>query len=365
MWLVGSSLSLCLKVGKLSIFLDRLGVLRSEVRGQNAFMKKLMMIHAVTMGLLLAGMFGLSMVAMELSKETKVGAEGKLVTQSGEAVRVGSSEMQIVSGPDGSQQLHTRASSDGRRLDESESQLVTVNTPAAVILDLGVGSTDGDRRLAQGNRYYELTYSKVRDLLDSLPRGDAHFTLYLGKKNGFGDAMIETGSIVGELVDQDLAQNRRKWAAARGGKASMKVRLMSQASGKRSAVSVSCAPNNDPCKVSLVNKNGRMDGISLGLFLLGGELDSDGYYPDGVLCLKMDDSAGCQMNEPVVFKSVASIVLQQDVSLILVDGKVKSGQLSGMGADVEVLVVRHWRNGNWKQSQPLENGSGGEFVRRA
>ena len=31
-----------------------------EVRGQNAFMKKLMMIHAVTMLLLLAGMFGLS-----------------------------------------------------------------------------------------------------------------------------------------------------------------------------------------------------------------------------------------------------------------------------------------------------------------
>ena len=103
-------------------------------------MKKLMMIHAVTMLLLLAGMFGLSTAAMELSKETKVGAEGTLVTPSGGAVRVGSSEMQIVSGPDGSQQLRTRTSSDGRRLDESESQLVTVNTPAAVILDLSVGN---------------------------------------------------------------------------------------------------------------------------------------------------------------------------------------------------------------------------------
>ena len=332
-----------------------------EVRGQNAFMKKLMMIHAVTMGLLLAGMFGLSIAAMELSKETKVGAEGKLVTQSGEAVRVGSSEMQIVSGPDGSQQLRSRTSSDGSGSGESESQLVTVNTPAAVTLDLGVGSADGDRRLAQGNRYYELTYSKVQDLLESLPRGDARFTLRLDKKNGFGDAMIETGSIVGELVDQDLTKNRNRWAA---GKA-IKVRLQSQASGKRAAVSVSCARNGDPCKVSLVNKNGRLDGISLGLFLLGGELDSDGYYPDGVLCLKMDDSAGCQMNEQVVFKSLTSIVLQQDLSLILVDGKVKRGQLSGLDLDVEVLVVRHWRNGNWKQSQPLANGSSGEFVRRA
>ena len=56
--------------------------------------------------------------------------------------------------------------------------------------------------------------------------------------------------------------------------------------------------------------------------------------------------------------------MQQDLSLILVDGKVKSGQLKGLDQDVEVLVVRHWRNGNWKQSQPLENpGSAGEFVR--
>ena len=329
-------------------------------------MKKLMMIHAVTMGLLLAGMFGLSMAAMEMSKETKVGAEGKLVTPSGEAVRVGSSEMQIVSGPDGSQQLRSRTSSDGRRLDESESQLVTVNTPAAVILDLGVGSADGDRRLAQDDRYYELTYSKVQDLLNSLSRGDAHFTLYLGKKNGFGDAMIETGSIVGELVDQDLTKNRNKWEAAKGGTASIKVRLQSQASGKRASVKVSCALNGDACTVSLVNKNGRMDGMSLGLFLLGGELDSDGYYPDGVLCLKMDDSAGCRMNEEVVFKRLTSIVLQQDLSLTLVDGKVTEdpqGQLSGLHH--EVHVVRHWRNGNWKDSQPLENGSSGEFVRRA
>ena len=80
-------------------FSGTVGGFAGEVRGQNAFMKKLMMIHAVTMGLLLAGMFGLSMAAMELSKETKVGAEGMLVTQSGEAVRVGSSEMEIVSGP--------------------------------------------------------------------------------------------------------------------------------------------------------------------------------------------------------------------------------------------------------------------------
>merc|ERR1719152_350183 len=76
-----------------------------EVRGQNVFMKKIMLIHSVTMGLLLAGMFGLSMAAMELSKETKVGAE----------VLVGSSEMQVVSG-----ELRSRASSD----DESASALV-------------------------------------------------------------------------------------------------------------------------------------------------------------------------------------------------------------------------------------------------
>jgi len=117
-----------------------------EVRGQNSFMRKIMLIHAVTMGLLLAGMFGLSMAAMELSKETKVGTEGALVTQKGEAVLVGSSEMYIVPAADGSPELRQRPSSDGRQLSDGGSAVVVATKPTAV-LDL---SGDGNRRLEDG-----------------------------------------------------------------------------------------------------------------------------------------------------------------------------------------------------------------------
>jgi hypothetical protein len=119
-----------------------------EVRGQNSFMRKILLIHAVTMGLLLAGMFGLSMAAMELSKETKVGAEGALVSQQGEAVLVGSSDMHIVPGANGSPELRQRPSGDARRLGESDGELVMVGHPAKAMLDLTFDDEDdGSRRL--------------------------------------------------------------------------------------------------------------------------------------------------------------------------------------------------------------------------
>jgi hypothetical protein len=178
-------------------------------------MKKIMMVHAVTMGLLLAGMFGLSMAAMELSKETKVGPEGSLVTQSGDAVLVGSSEMQIVSGPDGSQQLRSRTSdsSGGRRLDESASALVTVRTPDAVVFDLGIDD-HGDRRLAQEHRYYELTHDKMVDLLKKMPSLQADFTPYLGTRTAAGKAMVPASEIVGNFVGElTLDALRKEWLA--------------------------------------------------------------------------------------------------------------------------------------------------------
>ena len=149
------------------------------------------MIHAVTMGLLLAGMFGLSMAAMELSKETKVGAEGALVSQKGDAVLVGSSDMRIVTGADGSPELRQRASSDGRRLDESDDGLITVGTPLPAVLDL----TDEDdaiddgsgRRLAMydpGQKYKvytRLNYNKAKRFFKDLAksRNANEFTLML------------------------------------------------------------------------------------------------------------------------------------------------------------------------------------------
>ena len=48
----------------------------AEVRAKNSFMHRVLVVHAVTMLLLLGGMFGLSMTAAELSKETRVSNGG-------------------------------------------------------------------------------------------------------------------------------------------------------------------------------------------------------------------------------------------------------------------------------------------------
>ena len=141
-----------------------------EVRGQNSFMRKILLIHAVTMGLLLAGMFGLSMAAMELSKETKVGTEHTLVTQKGEAVLVGSSDMYIELSAAGKPELRQRSSGDARRLD-GDDQLVTVGTNQAV-LDLTGEGDDDSRRLADGKwkALNRLTYRTVFNFLRDLKR---------------------------------------------------------------------------------------------------------------------------------------------------------------------------------------------------
>lgn len=96
----------------------------AEVRGQNVFMRRVLTVHAVTMLFLLGGMFGLSMTAIELSKETKVGTSGSLVTPAGEPVTVASADMYV--GPNG--ELRKRTTSDGRRLDGEEGHPVTVST---------------------------------------------------------------------------------------------------------------------------------------------------------------------------------------------------------------------------------------------
>ena len=159
----------------------------TEVRGQNSFMRKILLIHAVTMGLLLAGMFGLSMAAMELSKETKVGAEGALVSQQGDAVLVGSSDTQIVTGANGSPQLRQRRSSDERRLGESDDDIIRVGLAEKVVLDLDEGDdqiddgnqTDQSRRLGLDDlwspvRKYEiltkLNYKKCKTFMQNLKR---------------------------------------------------------------------------------------------------------------------------------------------------------------------------------------------------
>jgi hypothetical protein len=308
------------------------------------FMKKIMMIHSVTMLLLLAGMFGLSMAAMELSKETKVGAAGSLVTRSGDAVLVGSSEMQVVSGPDGSQQLRPRTSSDGRRLDESESALVTVSVPDAVVLDLGVEGEDGDRRLAQEHRYYELTYHKMKTLLKKMPSRDAKFTPYLGEANAAGNAMIEAGEIVGEFVGGGSLQDLRDgWDTPTP---SLKMRLQSRTLGVTVRVEVACERGTRaPCEVDLI---GNTKGFDLGSFLVGASLDSN----DDVLCLKLDDSAACQATEykkRVDFQMLTKYVAVESNTWQL-DG---DGYVSG-AAD-EIKIVRHLVDG---KSKPI----GGELV---
>jgi len=162
-----------------------------EVRGQNSFMRKILLIHALTMGLLLAGMFGLSMAAMELSKETKVGNTGALVTQKGDAVLVGSSEMMIVTGADGTAELRQRPSGDGRQLGDADGGLITVATPRTAALDLtdeedAIVGEDGSRRLFYdpGQKYKvyaRLNFNKVKKFFKELLRSnnENEFTLYL------------------------------------------------------------------------------------------------------------------------------------------------------------------------------------------
>ena len=157
-------------------------------------MRKILLIHAVTMGLLLAGMFGLSMAAMELSKETKVGAEGALVSQQGEAVLVGSSDMHIVPGANGSPELRQRPSGDARRLGESDGELVMVGHPAKAVLDLTVDDEDdGSRRLINAAEmavldigqkykiYTKLHFNKVTKFFNQLENSmnPSEFTLKL------------------------------------------------------------------------------------------------------------------------------------------------------------------------------------------
>lgn len=101
-----------------------------EVRAKNSFMHRVLVVHAVTMLFLLGGMFGLSMTAAELSKETRVSNGGSLVTPGGEPVTVASSELYV--GPNG--ELLQRVSADGRQLEGSEDpQPVTVTEQLPVV----------------------------------------------------------------------------------------------------------------------------------------------------------------------------------------------------------------------------------------
>lgn len=65
-----------------------------EVRGQNLFMRRVLCVHAVSMLLLLGGVFGLSVTASELSKEVKV-AQDVLVTPDGHRVQVESADLSV------------------------------------------------------------------------------------------------------------------------------------------------------------------------------------------------------------------------------------------------------------------------------
>lgn len=114
-----------------------------EVRAKNSFMHRVLVVHAVTMLLLLGGMFGLSMTAAELSKETRVSNGGSLVTAQGEPVTVSSSDLYV--GPNG--QLLQRVSlehSDGPQ---------SIKTDASLpVLDLSEEGDDAGRALASNGK---------------------------------------------------------------------------------------------------------------------------------------------------------------------------------------------------------------------
>jgi len=143
------------------------------VRGQNSFMRKMLLIHAVTMGLLLAGMFGLSMAAMELSKETKVGAQGVLVTTAGEPVTVASADTYV--GPTGELRQHGEAGE------------IVVTGGQPITLELTAGDDVG-RRLEAGEWKFldDLKHGQVRAFLKNMERAGSSdsFGLVLSDRAG-------------------------------------------------------------------------------------------------------------------------------------------------------------------------------------
>jgi len=119
-----------------------------EARSQTAFMKKILMIHGVTMLVLLLGMLGLSVAAVELTKEVKVDG-GSLVATDGTHVQVESADMTV----NGRNELRARTptSPDGRRLSGSadeDGDMVLTGTPVTTVL-MTTSQTDNGRRLGQ------------------------------------------------------------------------------------------------------------------------------------------------------------------------------------------------------------------------
>lgn len=102
-----------------------------EIRAQNTMMWKLMQVLVVTMGLLLGCMFGLTMLAINVSKDTTV-ANQQLLTRTGDPVQVKNSEMHV--GENG--QLFQGGDGSGRRL--SEEAAVSVASSDFYIAEDGV-----------------------------------------------------------------------------------------------------------------------------------------------------------------------------------------------------------------------------------
>jgi len=166
-----------------------------EVRGQNAFMKKASAVLAVMLVLLLAGMFGVTIMAVELTRETKV-LNAQLVAADGSPVQVASSDFMVA--PNNALQRRPASGAVG-------GQPLTTAAPKKALQVGELAGADDD------SDFYEVTREFVEELLSALDDApDTRFVLTLG---GAEDGQSE---LAGHTVSADFASWKRPQDGATG-----------------------------------------------------------------------------------------------------------------------------------------------------
>merc|ERR1719359_577934 len=145
------------------------------------------------MGLLLAGMFGLSVAAVELSKEVHVGTQGELLGAKSETVMMASSDMYV--GPDG--ELRKRSAAGGRHGDGDDGAVRVSSMP--VILDAG-----GPPHTTM---FAGMDFMKLKEFLHQMKRrGERGFKAQA--RTDDGEVMILDDLYLVQYTDPDAADGK-------------------------------------------------------------------------------------------------------------------------------------------------------------
>jgi len=147
-----------------------------ETYGQNKLMVKIVKALLVTLLFSLVCVFGLTIAAIEMSKETKVSGQKVLVTPTGESVQVANSDMYV--GADG--ELVRRSAeggADARRLGDAEDQLLSTTVPIQDVEASDSTGSDGEARrlgevLIARNKLGDGPYAKCKQFLAAREASD-------------------------------------------------------------------------------------------------------------------------------------------------------------------------------------------------